>query len=309
MVIGRALAKDPGKRYPTCTEFVNALEAALKTKKNWKALAHGASGSMPTVVVGSGVLDARPRAYAESAAAAPARGKSRLLLRVLAGLLAGIGLVALLFVAAQKYILDQRPPGEELPAISSKPPEQNAAKPATAAKAKPSPAPTAPAATAQVRPPTENRVETPKPPRPKVEAPAAELPLQVTTSPPGAGAVLDDDAAKTCKSPCSFQVSRGRHTLAVTLAGYRRELRILDVTSPREVFVSLTQANGTLRITSEPAGAQIVINGQARTQTTPANFVLPAGRYSVQVSKDGRQIQQTVDIKDGALASLDMQLP
>ena len=41
MVLGRSLSKDPAKRYPTCTEFVVALEAALKTKKGWKPLARG----------------------------------------------------------------------------------------------------------------------------------------------------------------------------------------------------------------------------------------------------------------------------
>ncbi len=137
----------------------------------------------------------------------------------------------------------------------------------------------------------------------------ADVALQVTTSPPGASAVLDEDPGRNCTSPCTFRVTPGRHTLAVTLAGYRRELRILDVTSPREVFVNLTQPTGTLRITSEPSGAQIFINGQPRAQTTPATFVLPAGRYQISVNKNGRQAQDTVEIKDGSLASLDMQLP
>ena len=60
MVVARALTKNPAKRYPTCTEFISALEAALTTKKGWRALPRGSSQSLPTAVVGAAPGGALP---------------------------------------------------------------------------------------------------------------------------------------------------------------------------------------------------------------------------------------------------------
>jgi predicted Ser/Thr protein kinase len=321
MVLGRALSKDPAKRYPSCTEFVNALETALKTKKGWRALPRGASQNVPTAVVGSGVLSARPRAYLD--ATASGQRKRRVLWRAIAAALVAMGVVAGLFFVAQKYLLGPSEPAATAqqpaapPVVPPKPDTGGAAQvppkaPATAETPAPeTPAPETPGSEA----PAPRQVEGPErqaPPPAVKPSPArlpAELPLQITTSPAGATVVLDNDPAKTCASPCAFQVPPGSHALAVTLTSYRRELRFVDVTSAREVFIPLVQPSGTVRITSEPPGGMIVINDQARTETTPATFVLPAGTYRVVVSKGGRQAEKTIEIKDGSLASLDVQLP
>jgi serine/threonine-protein kinase len=323
MVLGRALAKDAAKRYPTCTEFIAALEAALNTKKGWKALPRGVSANLPTAMVHKGRMTARPAAYAEAERLAPKRTKAW---HVIAAALAGLGAVALLFVAAQRYFLPApegtgaaetagpaaRQPGSSAepaarPAPPPSPAQPEAAK--TEPQATPAPQPPAPAP-AQAEPPpvpTPKQVEPPKA-RPPEPPPAREQPLQVVTNPPGAAAVLDDDLSRTCTTPCSFQVGPGRHTLAVTLAGYRRELRIVEVTSPKELFINLTQPTGTLRVESDPPGARILINGELRAESTPTTFTLPAGKYVLTVSKDGRRAEQAVEVKDGSLSRLDLQL-
>ena len=49
-VLGRAMAKDRTRRFATCVEFVEALEAGLARHPEWQPLPRGASDSAPTVV-------------------------------------------------------------------------------------------------------------------------------------------------------------------------------------------------------------------------------------------------------------------
>ncbi len=341
LVLARALSKDPAKRYPSCTEFVAALDAALQSKKGWRALPRGASQSLPTAVV-----SAAPIAVASQTPRVPdkPRPKKRSVVwQMLAAGLVAVGVVALLFVAAQKWFLTEReepeapapapvvsapkpPPMPPAPASNGTGPVGAAASgqqetPGTkpvdggAAAVEQAPAQEPPAPKVERAPPVvpERR---PEPARPRTvpvqepprEPPMTEQALQVVTDPPGATTVLDNDPSKTCTAPCSFQVASGRHTLAVFLNGYRRELRIVDMSGPKELFVGLTRPIGTIRIESEPAGAQILVNNQPRTETTPATLVLPAGKYVLAVVKNGRRAEQAIEVKDGSLLKFDLQL-
>jgi hypothetical protein len=100
----------------------------------------------------------------------------------------------------------------------------------------------------------------------------------------------------------------GRHTLYLSRTGYRQELRLLDVSGPRELFVNLTQPSGTVRVESEPPGADIFIDNQPRSEKTPATFVLPVGSYTLAVVKDGRRTEQRLQVRDGALVTFNLQL-
>jgi serine/threonine protein kinase len=324
MVLLRAMAKDPAKRYPTCTEFAAALETALKSKKGWRALARGASQDLPTEVVRSTPLAARPKGYTE----AEPRKRS-MVWQFIAVSIAALGIVGLLFVGAQKWFLANHgtrpqasaaagpsgtgpkpapmppaPPASPPPAATEAPPETTSA----AEQSQPAEASTTPPAVPETNSEPLPKPEPVKPHEPVLPPPASEFPLQVVTSPFGAAAVLDDDPAKTCTSPCSFQVAAGRHTLAITRDGYRKELRIVEVNAPKEVFVSMTQPMGTVMVESDPPGAQILINNQPRAEKTPATFVLPAGKYVLVLIKNGRRAEQVVDVKDGSLLKFDLQM-
>jgi hypothetical protein len=175
---------------------------------------------------------------------------------------------------------------------AAEPPEQPASRPEVAPR---------PAAPAPVPKP-------PSTPSPKTAPAPGEYKLVVTTSPPGAEIIFDGNPQTRCQSPCTVALSPGRHTLAASLAGHRPELRIFEMTAPRELFLVLAPQTGTLRVESVPAGAQILINGQARPETTPATLTLPVGKYQVEVVKDGSRDQQAIEIKEGALLRVSFQL-
>jgi hypothetical protein len=174
-------------------------------------------------------------------------------------------------------------PGPTLPNPAPLPPEE---KPPRPAEAKPA--------------------EAIAPPQPK---PPALQPLQVVTDPPGATAVLDNDSTKTCQSPCSFQLDSQRHTLALNLAGYRPELRILPPSrQPQEVFVPLARMMGTVMVMADALGAQILIDGKPIPETTPAKLNLPVGKYNLSVLKDGHRADQEIEVKDGSMLKFTLQI-
>lgn len=149
-----------------------------------------------------------------------------------------------------------------------------------------------------------------QPPHTKPAEPASSsrATVQIVTNPPGAQAMLDHDASEVCTSPCSLEVAQGPHSLALTLAGYRQEYRMLDVSGPRQLTVTLTQPTGTVRVESDPPGAEIFIDNQPRPEKTPATFVLPIGSYMLAVVKDGKRTEQRLQIRDGALVTFNLQL-
>ena len=311
VVLNRAMSKDPAKRYATCTEFATAVESALKSKKGWKPLARGASQSLPTCVVTSPGLGTAATQEPEPAA----EGTSRLP-RILAAMVVLAGIAGLAYVGADRWISasEQRaapeapPPQITTPIKPDKPTPMPAAA-QTEAPAASEAASTRPAAATENKPPVPPPVKAPVIDARPIDLPApATLALSVTTTPPGATATLDNDPAQTCQSPCSFSALRGRHTLAVNLPGYRQELRIVDLTEAREISVNLARMTGTLRVSSEPPGAQIYVNNELRKETTPATLVLPVGKYVLAVEKSGRRVEQNIEIKDGAILQFNMQL-
>ncbi len=308
MVLTRALAKDSAKRYGTCTEFVAALEAALNSKQGWQALARGAGQNMPTEVVAGGALAARPAAHTEPEPPKPS-GAGRAM-KMVAGLVLGIGLVAVLFLGVQKWLLTQPAATEPAATVAQPAPSPGLEKPSPAGKpAEASASPQPPAGVELPHAPP--AAETPVPPprtRPAEPRPPSLAEVHIVTSPPGVQAMVDNDASKTCTSPCSIQATLGRHMLSLSLAGYRQEYRSLDLNGPRELSVTLTQPTGTVRVDSDPPGAEIFIDNQQRPEKTPATFVLPVGGHMLAVVKDGRRTEQRLQVRDGALVTFNLQL-
>lgn len=358
LVLSRALAKNPEERYPTCTEFIDALEKALGTKADWQAGKRTGEEALPTATVGTTVKEQVAARVEEAAAPPPAPPQTR---RSRAAILV-LTFLGLAVVAGGIFVGWQRarssPPVPEPPAATADtraparpspmppPAEPTASGTGTASGAdsrtavsvpeqppitKPAQAPAGSpgAAAAGEAPPAAAGLPRPAPgtqPSQTQAAPAQSPPgaalgspprksgasgehkLIVTSSPPGAEVVFDANPELKCKTPCSIALSPGRHTLVATLAGYRPEMRILEMTGPRELFLSMSAQTGTVRIETTPAGAQILVNGQSRPETTPATLVLPIGKYQVEVVKNGSRDQQVVEIKEGALVRLYFQL-
>ena len=179
------------------------------------------------------------------------------------------------------------PAPQPLPAAQPSAPQPA---PEAQAEKKPSPVPSEPADSGTADAP---RAETAPEPEPRE---TARIPstrglhdVWVTTSPPGAKAVLDGNLDQACRTPCMLHGPAGTHQLTVSQAGYLNEYREVRVgdTAVDVPPISLRQPASTLMISSYPAGASVRINGQSMPQQTPAVFTLKPGTYSVTVEKNG----------------------
>ncbi|HMD50680.1 MAG TPA: PEGA domain-containing protein, partial [Bryobacteraceae bacterium] len=126
-----------------------------------------------------------------------------------------------------------------------------------------------------------------------------EQQVQFVTEPIGAQLTVDGNSELSCKAPCFLQLNPGRHSLNVSLDGYRPYPKIFNVPEEREIFLQLTKASGTLRVTTIPDGATILVNGESQPQHTPAIFNLAPGNYRVRVSRNGQAYDFDVVVHDG----------
>ncbi|MBC7928211.1 MAG: protein kinase [Bryobacteraceae bacterium] len=324
-VLQRGLAKAPADRYPTCSDFAFALENACRSCRRWRPLPPGASQQMATVagtpapklvpparVTQPDLRDATPAPGSE-AAPTPAPRFLRVL-RLLTALMLAVGLAAALVITGLRY-LDERRDAAVTAAVS---PGSGTEDPGATGAPKPSAMPqaelpgdntTGPTLEPQPDEPTSAVTTPPAPGSPPEPDETATPGTRLVTNPPGALLVVDGSSDLSCQAPCTLALSKGRHTLAATLDGYRRTLRILEIPKEDEIFLNLDRSSGTVMIRSEPPGAAIFINGDARSERTPAMLTLPVGRYTLDLVWEGRRESQDVQVKDAAITNVAIAFP
>ncbi|MGH9628967.1 MAG: PEGA domain-containing protein, partial [Bryobacteraceae bacterium] len=226
-----------------------------------------------------------------------------------------LGLVSALVLGGMGYFSDPEPaPPKEVVDKTAQPYVVNP-KPSPMGERVPPPAPAEdPGAT------TETQPETPAEPvegipggqelagqQPSTPPVPSEVMTRIITSPPNARIVFDHNPDSACTTPCNVTLSSGRHTLAATMEGHRRALRIFELPQDSVVFINMEPMEGTVMVRSDPAGASIYVNGQLRKETTPAMLKLPAGRYTIEIVKEGlkKDVAQ-VDVKDSVITNLDV---
>ncbi|MCU1239127.1 MAG: serine/threonine protein kinase [Candidatus Solibacter sp.] len=322
VVLRKAMAKKPDARYKNCQDFIDALEKAGAATKGWKALPRGGLLHQPTMTdmpaaVGAAAPAALPpprrprRAEASTATAAAGEKKRKTgFLVFLMAMLVAAGLLALLGWQAAPWLM----PGSQ----AEKKAEAPKVVPPPSAQAQAAPVETTPAVSAPVTLPEatpaqvlEDKKPSPLAPRVPAAKPAVESrpvrtaavgqDVMVSSSPGGATANLDGDAAGGCPTPCTLKATPGRHTLTVAMPGYQIERREFQMgNGPQEMApVILRAAGGTLMLTSDPVGAVVLVNGKRIDMVTPAQIPLAPGTYVIGVEKDGRQVTENIEIRNG----------
>ncbi len=332
-VLRRALLKKPEGRYNLCIEFVSGLDTACANTQGWRNLPRGGGMNLPTIATEAIAVPelAGSGATTEEAFVGRRRSGSKWVLPFAAAVIVAVGLIGLIALQFGPGLGIGRTTTAQPPAPSASIPPANvtpASNPPVAAPVedkKPSPMDTPPApatvkpeagptqtATAktggektQLPAETDDNPEAAPPveQRPKVKARPANGPqdVLVTSEPPGATAILDNNPSVSCKTPCMLSVLPGRHAITINQDGYQREsreIRIID--SPLELpTVTLRTQLGTLMLTSTPSGAAIFVNDKQYPQTTPAQVSLPPGTYNVRVEKNGLQKSKAIEIQNG----------
>jgi serine/threonine-protein kinase len=341
-VLSRGLAKKPEDRYPSCSSFVGALEMACAESRGWKTVTAAGAAAMPTTAVeppaAAQTIPAAPSlAFSESSdTMEQSRRRPSIFMPLLMSVLVvlGVGGVILWQTGmipagiipaglfgdhpheAQKTDTpapDNTPKGDSAPVHVEPPPDQ----PQVPAPLQPAPAPD-PAVAVEPAPaqpspqPAPPPVAKPSPfePAPKImPTETVKIPaprnqdVWITTNPPGAKAVLDDDPAQTCRTPCMLHGPTGIHHLTLSQAGYENESR--DIRIGEMAFdlppISLRKPGGSLMLTTSPPGASVRVNGKLVPETTPAQIDLPPGTYSITVERGGLSRTQRVEMRQDTI--------
>jgi hypothetical protein len=131
-----------------------------------------------------------------------------------------------------------------------------------------------------------------------VAAPTA-IPGQLTinSTPEGAEVHIDGRSDPSWVTPFNLPgLAPGQHSVIITRAGYSTETRSIDVASGSKSFlvVQLAQLSAMVAASSEPAGAQLFIDGKDTGRVTPAQIAVDKpGPHTFLVRKQG-YLEETI---------------
>lgn len=136
-------------------------------------------------------------------------------------------------------------------------------------------------------------IRPPDPVRPaqRITPPAAGTPensyLSIEGSPAGAEARINGQSIG--QTPVQFYaLAPGRYTVTVAAAEHKEFTREVVIEPGKRHRLSYSLAAfGKITIKGEPEGAAVAVDGKDMGKTPLENVGLPAGKYSVRISRDG----------------------
>jgi hypothetical protein len=135
---------------------------------------------------------------------------------------------------------------------------------------------------------------------------AATGTLVINTNPPGAQVLVDGESRGA--TPLTLTLKAGAHVVDVRGGGEPRTIP-LTITAGAQIsqYIDLPKsvaATGQLQIRSEPAGAQVAVDGAPRGVSPLTIADLTPGEHSVALTSDRGTVKQSVTIEAGNTASL-----
>ena len=226
-------------------------------------------------------------------------------------LLAAAGL--LLVLAASGYWKLHQRPAPPAPVVQQQAAQQQPAPaPASTQASQPTEPPAGQPAAASAAPAGEEAAATPSSDETKPAEEAASGDLRVNTKPEGGLISLDNRHDIKWIAPYTFsRLKPGAHKVTVEMEGFKTETRSVDVAAGKRASSSfeLAATKGYLQVTSDPAGAIIVLDGQPTGQVTPNKLTLDPGQHHVGVHLDGyRPETALVDVGAGQTLNLSPKL-
>src|SRR5262249_40119091 len=128
---------------------------------------------------------------------------------------------------------------------------------------------------------------------------AATGTLNINSNPPGAQVVVDGQASGV--TPLTLPLKPGPHNVELRGAGDPRTIPV-TVTAGTQVsqYIELPKgvtAFGQLQVKTEPANAQVTVDGIPRGKAPVLVESLAAGDHSVVIDPEGANIKQTVSVE------------
>jgi eukaryotic-like serine/threonine-protein kinase len=308
-VVMKALSKDPAGRFANCAEFSLAIQEYANfhdearpplpssADRNNGAAAAGSRSTAGTTTRRTVKLDpALTGQFAAKPEAAPlVKGDDAPAMKTNAGVLpppensalstkTGVGptiaAIIILLVSASGFFI--RLHRSAAPAI---PPAVEAAATST-----PAPVPATPEVDEQ-SPDQRAKNRSAGVSAPPIPRPSPTLgELQISSTPFGATVTIDNKIDRDWVTPfAAHKLKPGRHTLVFNMPNYRPQTRQVEVVAGTKLplNVNMEMAQGFLALNSDPAGAEIYIDGRDSGQVTPSRIAVNAGEHRVAIRKEG----------------------
>ena len=295
VALSRGLAKKAVDRFAACAAFAKALSMSLASCGSWQPLARAAAGTMATVAEPAAPVQPLPAPPAFTQIEAVPTSKRQPWWLISATVAMAVAVAALWFW----------PRGTTAPnAVETAPPATavNESRPSPLAEPIPPPAPTAAPVATETTPPARPAVQ------PGAGGPVSGV-VEIASEPPGA-TVSIDDTLDQCKTPCSMELSQGRHVLRFKLDKYRRGTLVMMIPQETSASMRLDPLIGTLMVLTSPAGAQILVNGQVQADRSPATLKLAPGKYNLTLRREGSgDHTQVVEVRDETITQVDFTWP
>jgi len=131
--------------------------------------------------------------------------------------------------------------------------------------------------------------------------------LVLSTDPDGAEVKIDGASQSGQQTPfTATAVSPGPHTVTFSKNGYTAETRVVEVHAGRQeflrAFMKTISLTATASISSDPAGAAILIDDKEIANVTPTQVVLSPGAHRIAVRKGGFEEATTdIDSQEGQM--------
>lgn len=138
--------------------------------------------------------------------------------------------------------------------------------------------------------------------------------IEITSTPAGAAVFLDGEETGLF-TPCSLaELEVGHHSLSLELEGYARPYdRWVQVRpdAPADIHFDLVRETGSVRVTSAPSGAAILLDGNETNNATPATLAgVATGEHTITLVLDGYEnVTVTVEVEADVQEQIDVALP
>jgi uncharacterized membrane protein len=135
--------------------------------------------------------------------------------------------------------------------------------------------------------------------------------IYVSSQPPGAD-VFINGAKQSGQTPVTLPLAPGQYNLVLRLPGYEAYAGGIQVKDniQTQLNVTLNEKSATrvawAQVSTNPRGAEIIVDGNSTGQFTPARVQMPSGLHTVTLRLDGyQQAKRTVQVSEGGTVTID----
>ena len=140
----------------------------------------------------------------------------------------------------------------------------------------------------------------------KVTPPPVVGVVEVSSNPAGAQVVIDDEPRGV--TPLRITMSPGEYTLQLRSGTVTRVLPLtVEANATVQPFVDLVPSlasSGRLEVTSDPAGARVIVDGTSRGVTPMVLAAVPSGQHRVVVTDGTLTVNRIVSVVAGGIVNV-----